>query len=91
MLVHTGVGAMILTAVRLLTIALSIKSRLVENAEFAKREPGWAGLAATGIPTVHWLGWAILFLGSTLILIAGLTSRQNKRLNPTCATTGLGL
>ena len=76
---------MIVTAVRLLTIIWSIESRLVENAEFAKREPGWAGLAAMGIPKVHWLGWAILVLGSTLILIAGLWSLPNRRFNPTCA------
>ena len=84
-LIHTGIGAMIVTAVRLLTIIWSIESRLVENAEFAKREPGWAGLAAMGIPKVHWLGWAILVLGSTLILIAGLWSLPNRRFNPTCA------
>lgn len=74
-LVEVGLAATSLSVLRLLTVAISYSSQLAENAELAKREPGWAKDFALLMPHMRWPGWTAILAGSALILIAGLRSK----------------
>ena len=76
-LVITAIGMAAVTSVQLFIELYRIHSALAENAEFSKREPGWAGLYALGIPEVHWLGWVLLLSGAAVVVIAGISSMQS--------------
>jgi hypothetical protein len=82
-LVTAGIGVGVVTFGQLLIVIFRVKSQLADNVEFAKREPGWAGLAALGIPKVHWMGWTVIGVGAALILVAGIIRPPQPVVNPT--------